>query len=339
MPATLADVAARTGLSLPTVACILRGDDARFRAATRERVQAAAAELGYRPNTSARAMATGRFDVIGMLLPASQAKWRNPPPGQQAGILAALRRSKCRLLICEVPDEQASDLEHDLPHLLREWSTDGLLLDATATPALTRLVEALNVPAIWLNTRLAANCVVPDDHQAGAVAAGHLLALGHRTLAFAGRAFVLPPEQRHHSADARWSGAATACAAAGATCRGPFSFVPAHELDSGCALLRAQPEVTAWIACGGHEAANLYVAAMRIGLRVPEDLSIIAIDANPDAWIGAPFATVELDWNGVGRQATEDLLTRRASGGAPTPARVMGTILTGGATTAAPAIP
>jgi LacI family transcriptional regulator len=222
----------------------------------------------------------------------------------------------------------------ELPHLLREWSTDGLLLDATASPALSAAVEALGIPAIWINSLLPANCVVPDDAGAGAVAARHLLALGHRILGFAGRSFNHPPERRHHSADARWNGASTACSEAGAACLGPFSFVPGRELDSGCALLRAQPAVTAWIACGGHEAANLYVAAMRLGLRVPEDLSIIAIDANPDAWIGAPFTTVELDWAGVGRQAAEDLITRRDSGGAPTPARVMGTLLALGSTTA-----
>lgn len=336
MPATLADVAAHIGLSLPTVACILRGDDARFREATIKRVQRAANELGYRPNTSARAMATGRFDMVGMLVPASRMQWRNAPPPQQAGILATLRRHRCRLLICEVPDESAGALSQELPHLLREWSTDGLLLDATASPALTAAVEALAIPAIWINSLLPANCVLPDDAGAGAVAARHLLALGHRTLGVAGRAFVMPAGQRHHSADARWSGAVAACAEFRAVCHGPYAFAPAKELDSGCALLRAQPTVTAWIACGGQEAANLYVAAMRLGLRVPEDVSIIAIDANPDAWIGTPFTTVELDWGGVGRQAAEDLITRRDSGGTATPARIMGTMLTLGTTTGAP---
>src|SRR5271163_4227872 len=75
MAVTLKRIAEHCGLSLPTVGAILGGRAHLFRPATCERVQRAAAKLGYRPNSAAKAMRSGRFGCAALVL--SDDPWRS----------------------------------------------------------------------------------------------------------------------------------------------------------------------------------------------------------------------------------------------------------------------
>src|SRR6185369_16509410 len=68
MPVTIKEIAERSGLSIPTVSQVLNNKGHRYRSETCNRVLKAVRELGYRPNSSARAMRMGRFNCVALLL-------------------------------------------------------------------------------------------------------------------------------------------------------------------------------------------------------------------------------------------------------------------------------
>jgi DNA-binding LacI/PurR family transcriptional regulator len=191
MATTLKDIAARTGLSLPTVSHIMSERGGAYREETRQRVWAAAAQLGYRPNVSARAVRSGRYgNLILLMSPDPERSGLFPPLAN--GILDALDAHRQHLTISRLPDEQLTD-EHFLPSVLRTWmggrvvgrdlslitfsdapvSLTGLALDTYVVPmhgmgrrAVDVLLEKINRP------RRRKSVVLPLDYVAGESLAG-----------------------------------------------------------------------------------------------------------------------------------------------------------------------
>ncbi|HXG39371.1 MAG TPA: LacI family DNA-binding transcriptional regulator, partial [Candidatus Limnocylindrales bacterium] len=181
MPPTIVDVARRAGVSTATVSRILSGA-AQGRPATRERVLAAARELGYRPSGVARSLKLRSTRTIGLIVTDIE----NPfyPELVRAIEDAALERDQA-LLLCngaEDPDREAAYLE-----LLAERRVDGIIVASSGlTERHGRWLARAPVPVVLVN------CALPDsrlpgiqtDNVAGArLATEHLLDLGHRAIA------------------------------------------------------------------------------------------------------------------------------------------------------------
>ena len=96
---TIQDVAARAGVSVSTVSNVLNGRESRMRAETLGRVQTAIAELGFRPNQSARMLKTGHMPMIGLMVPTVA----NPFYGVLARWVEARARSAATGCCCATP--------------------------------------------------------------------------------------------------------------------------------------------------------------------------------------------------------------------------------------------
>ena len=215
MTVTLKRIAEHCGLSLQTVGAVLGSRAHLFRPETRERVLRAAAQLGYRRNSAAKAMRSGRFACAALVL--SDNPWRSTLFREQvAGMDHALTAAGMHLAHALIP-------EHDLrehgrvPKILGELMADGLLINYTTgiPPALDRVMAKHHLPAIWMNVRRDRDCVHPDDEGAGRLATEHLLALGHRRIAYVDYCHATGQPDQHYSAADRQTGYAAAMRAAG----------------------------------------------------------------------------------------------------------------------------
>ena len=313
MPQTLSkvsskDVAQKAGVSQTTVSYVLNGrEDVAIPAATRQRVLNAAHDLGYRANSSARSMRSGRFGSVALLLS------ENPsmsilPPDRQEGILDALEAAGMHLILSRFADATLTDKEQ-MPRILNELRADGLLINYnTNLPEhLAERIAQNNIPAVWMNSRQEFDCVYPDDFGAAHRATQHLLSLGHRKIAFATHTGTT-----HYSYADRIGGYAQAMHDAGLA---PQIIEMWHELcgiperDTVISWLNGDAP-TAFLTYTMDTAAALFAAALALGLRVPTDLSLLTFHANPVSLLGPAIATMLLPERDIGRKAVETLLAK-----------------------------
>jgi len=289
MTITMKKLAALGNVSVQTVSTVINGKEG-ISDGTRKRILQLADQLGYRPNATARATRTGRTGCIGILM--------NPIPGgsQQSpelegGIVRELARydlyvAKGYLSL----DANAKDAE--LPRILREWMADGLLLDfpMLVPPVVESMLGRSRVPAIWINNKRYADCVYPDDLGAAKTATEQLLALGHQRIAY------INPRHRetensiysHFSGVDRETGYAMAMRNVGLE---PWIVMApvggekrANDPEELIYQLLGQPDRPTAIICYSG-ATDARIAALRRGLRIPQDISIVSFCSNEDPYL------------------------------------------------------
>ena len=188
MRVTMRDIAEKCGVSRPTVNLILNDRGAAYSEETRRRVLAAAKELGYRRNGSARAIQSGRFYGIGLLLsPTHQLG------GIPAGFLTRVERDAAlhgyHLTIGHVPSVDPKSSSRLLPKFLTEALVDGLIVYGShELPAELRqlVLSQPGTPAVWVGDPHEVNSVWPDETKACRELIERLVELGHRDIAFVG---------------------------------------------------------------------------------------------------------------------------------------------------------
>jgi LacI family transcriptional regulator len=309
MSVTIHEIAAQVGLSAKSVSRILRDENAPHRAETRERVRAVARELGYRANGSARAMRSRRAGSVALLLSTLGYRSVLPDPLRE-GIQAALAQSRLHLLVAALPDAQLTD-EAYLPQVVREWAADGLLINynADVPPGLPALIARHNIPSVWINAKRNGDCVHPDDFGAAWEATTRLIALGHRRIGFVEFGGVT-----HYSANDRIEGCRAALAQARLAPPAIFDGggPPQTRAERARAWLRrpAGERPTAVFVYGAGLAPPILYAAATCGLRVPDDLSVVTFEAEPDASVGRRIDTWVLPEEAMGRAAVGVLLDK-----------------------------
>ena len=306
MAVTIKQVAERSGLSIVTVSQILNGKEEAYRLVTRERVQKAAREMGYRANTSARAMRTGRYGCVAFLL--SSEPYRSVfSPALFDGIHDGLAERGLHLTPAKLPDAQLTS-EGFVPKMLREYFVDGMLINYNAAipPEMIALIHKHNLPSVWINSKHESDCIYPNDLLAGRQAAEHLLALGHTRIAFADY-----PSSTHYSNADRYAGYESAMQAAGLAPR----LVRADGKDTTQSIWEAK--MAAWLSgedrpsavlCQGPSAAYpLRFAAQAAGIQVPKHLSLVTFYDRLADDTGLEITTWQIPDYALGRQAVEML--------------------------------
>ncbi|RLK52393.1 LacI family DNA-binding transcriptional regulator [Microbacterium telephonicum] len=189
MAVSVKDVAQHAGVSVGTVSNVLNRPD-KVSAATVERVQAAIAELGFVRNDAARQLRAGRSRAIGLVV----LDLRNPFFTDVArGAEQRAATEGLSILVAgsdEQPEREAAHLD-----LFEQQRVRGMLVTPTGdtTDRLARLRDH-GIPAVLVDRTSddpQLSSVAVDDVEGGRVAAAHLLALGHRRLAFAGGPLTL----------------------------------------------------------------------------------------------------------------------------------------------------
>ena len=326
MSVTIKEIARLTGLSIPTVGNVLGSSASRYSAATRQRVLRAAQDLGYKPNSSARAVRKGRFGCAALILSRTRRQTHSYIP---AGLLDGLDEELCKhnmhLNVSWLTDEELST--HDfLPKVIRESMADGLIINYThdLPPPMLEAIRAHHAPAVWVNAKLPGDCVYPDDAGAARAATEQLIGLGHRRITFLHLiaplfgcgSFAQAKPRFHYSVTGRADGYVQAMRAAGLEPRVAHHdrFVDSAEQLGACARLLEEPDrPTAVLLYSEHDLSAMMCAAAGRGLSIPRDLSVVTFYPT-DPWTGgkhvsaAQIPTVE-----IGRRAVRMLLRKIAS--------------------------
>jgi LacI family transcriptional regulator len=321
MAVTVRDIAREAGFSVSTVVSVL-GNRGKFRDRTRDQVLSTAERLGYRPNAVAKAIATGRFGCVALVLGMEQ-QYSGLPFQLLASIHDELAERDLHLVLARLPDEKLTS-EQVMPKLLREWLADAVLINYTDhIPAgLQAVVEEHEIPAIWLNTRRDKNCVHPDDFGAARDLTQAMIAQGHRRILYVDYSHAVEElAEKHYSARDRAEGYRTAMQAAGLEPDVVWrpSTTEFDVLDRTRASLTRSLRPTAVVAYGD-EISFVCVAALSIGLRVPENLSVATFGDRSVNFAGTKITTAIVPHRAMARAAVEALLWKLENGGQPVPA-------------------
>lgn len=289
---SMATVAARAGVSGQTVSRVVNGSP-RVDPQTRARVEAAMAELGYRPHRAARALRTGRSHTLGLVV-TTLATVGNSRMLQATAEAAAVRGYALTVVTAadgvEAAFARLADQGVDGALVLNEAS--ALVPAATLPPELHLVV--VDAPAG------AGAAVVHSDHAAGAQAATrHLLDLGHETVHhLAGPAGSFAAAERERG----WREAlADAGAVPPPVVRGDWSA------ESGFAA-GAALGATAVFCANDQMALGLLRAVAESGRTVPSDVSVVGFDDIPEAAnFLPPLTTVRQDFPALAQQAVTAL--------------------------------
>ncbi len=302
------DVAKRAGVSYQTVSRVLNNSPA-LREQTRDRVLDAIDELGYRPNAAARALVTSRSNTIGVL--SSQSALYGPNTSIQA-IEVAARAAGYRLTVTSIDSGEYDSIRSGLDFLLAQ-SIDALVVLAPQVRVFEAIREAaIGVPFVTLEaTELDPGRTISVDQAGGArMAVRHLIELGHRSILHIAGPFDWIEAQ------ARIEGYVAELRDAGLDPRPPVTgdWTAGFGYRAGLDLL-PQRHVTA-VFCGNDQMAlGLMHACRDLGVRVPEDLSIVGFDDTPESAHFSPaLTTVRQNFVEIGRSAVEVLLDELGGG-------------------------
>lgn len=315
MPVTLKQLAQHSGVSVPTISQILNDKGHRYSTETCEKVLRAVKELGYRPNSSARAIRLGRFNCAALLL-STEANRSFLPPVLLRGIHDGLAEKDMHLSLAMLPDEQLTS-QAFVPKLMRQWMADGLLINyhVHAPSRLQELIVEYKLPAVWINTPQEADAVSPDDCQGMRMLTERMITLGHRHIAYADLTSSDDRDPEHISVNERFAGYSLAMKTAGLERRiirphsklEPSERAPFAEQE----LLRpARP--TAVVCYSNTSALVMLQAATQAGLRVPRALSIATVSEHIVEDSGVPITTGIIPWVEVGKAATRMLAEKIA---------------------------
>jgi LacI family transcriptional regulator len=310
MRPTLGLIAKDVGVHTSSVSRVLSGKPTRISAAKAAMIVAAAKRLDYRPNTAAKAMVSGRFNCLAMLMSTNYERSYLPRELIE-GVEQEASRRGMRFSIASFDDEQL--ITHGrLPAILKEHCCDGLLVNYQfAMPRqLANLLDMYSVPSVWINVKRESDSVFPDELGGAAQVTEHLIRLGHRRIAYVSH--VWPSGQAgapHYSLTDRRDGY---CAAMRQAELEPN--VVLLERDSSAdgrieQLLTAPDRPTAMVTYTASLCDMVALAAALKGMRVPRDLSLATVTV---ATSGRPYTHSLQPFANVGSRAVDMLLQRIA---------------------------
>ncbi|MBO1330324.1 LacI family DNA-binding transcriptional regulator [Streptomyces sp. VRA16 Mangrove soil] len=303
---TIADVAQRAGVSRATVSFALN-DRPGVAEETKARIMAAAAELGWTPSRSARALSLGKVGAYGLVLA------RDPEqigtdlffPAFIAGVETVIGQRGDGLMVhVTTPSKERGVYER----MAAERQVDGVLLtDLRQDDPRPALLQELGLPAVVVGRPEwggGLTAVSLDDEPAYAAAVRRLAELGHRSIAH-----VEGPQELRHAQRRRQAWEQTLAALglpAGPVLPGGFS-AEGGALATRELLGRAEPPTA--IVYGNDLAAMAGLSvAQELGVRVPDQLSVVGYDDTPlTRYSFPPLASARADARGWGEAAARAL--------------------------------
>ena len=303
MAITMKDIARDLGVSVVTVSKVLR-NHSDISAATRKRVQQRVKELNYQPNPAARALLTGRTNLIGLIVP----DLVHPFFSQIAkGISAGIRSKKYGLIISSSEDDPQLEIREIDQMLARR--VDALILASTQSNAdSVQRIQDQNVPYILLDRKipgLEANFVGINDVTAGIQATTHLIEIGCKTIAHIAGSGV-------STALDRKAGYSMTLAKHGLSLAPQYLVARAHMDDSGDTsgyegmkqLLACGPRPDG-VFCGNDPIAmGAMRAILEAGLKIPKDVAVVGCgNLHYDDLLRVPLTSIDQDSDGLGASA------------------------------------
>lgn len=308
MATTIDDVARAAGVSTSTVSYVLSGKRP-ISAPTRQRVERAIHDLGYRPHAGARALASSRTNVLALMAPLRVDVDVAVIMQFVTGVVTAARTFDHDVLLL------TSDEIAGMERVASGSMVDALvMMDIEAEDPRVPVLARLSQPAVLIGLPRdpeGLSCVDLDFDAAGQLAVRHLARLGHRQVALVGspRAVL----DRHTSyAESMIRGFTRGVAEAGIEgVVEPCESSSVGAVDAVDRVLAHLPEATALVV--HNEVALPWVlATLRDrGLRVPDDVSVVAV-CPPDVALGQPqpLTSIDIPAHTIGKVAVEMAMAR-----------------------------
>ncbi len=317
---TIGDVAKRAGVSTMTVSRVIN-NSGYISQKTRERVERAIAELGYVPNALARSLHFKQTKTIALIL----TDITNPFFTTIArGVEDTASHHGFSVVFCNTDESPAEEAQY--MNMLLQKQVDGVLLVSAGNSAdSVVLLQERKIPVVVLDRRIAqvsVDTVLGNSVQGAFQLTQHLLGLGHRRIAI-----LCGPRETSTAAD-RVLGYQQALSVAGLDASTDHIFFGQYSEEDGyrmaCEALTLSPQPTALFAGNNFIAVGAYQALQERGLSVPEDVSLVAFDDLPRAFMPEPFLTVVgQSAYRMGQTATELLLKRLAGESAAGPEEIV----------------
>lgn len=286
---TIKDVARRAGVAISTVSAVINRS-APVSERTTAKVERAIAEIGYLPHGAAQSLRSGQSRLIGLILPDIQ----NPHFAAVARVVESVCLAAGYMAAVYSTSEDF-DRETQILRMMRQQRVAGLIVIPTRSDAEhgARLRSEIHVPTVLLDSfvdGLPYDVVKLDNRSAGRLATEHLIEAGHRRIAVTtGRDNIMTGLDR-------LEGYIDALKAhrieldESLFLAGEFNQEIAH--DATLEVMRRKDPPTAVFALSNMMALGVYYALNELGLRVPDDVSVISIDDFAFAAIMNPPPTV-----------------------------------------------
>jgi len=302
MAHTMREVAKRAGVSLATVSRVLNNTQY-ISEETRRRVLDAVREFNYFKNVHARRLATGRSDLFGLVI----SEIANPYfPEIIRGYQAMAWNRGFDVLICNTEyDRQRTQA---VMQKLRESDVRGVAIVTSSVDAgMASELTAAGIPLVFCNSdhagKLVGNICIEYEHGVEK-AIEHIVKLGHRT-----SAVISGPAENRTAVTIKKA------LVSGLTARGlkPVCVLESdYRVDAGASAVReilSRPEIPTVIFCGNDLIAMGAMSALEeLGVRVPEDVSVIGIDDIFFAFLARPpLTTIKVPREQLGMKAFEAL--------------------------------
>ncbi|GAA1615564.1 LacI family DNA-binding transcriptional regulator [Actinoplanes couchii] len=308
---TLVDVAKLATVDKAIVSRVINEDPALvIRQETRDRVIDAIRTLGYRPNIAARSLRTAKAGTLGLVIP----DFANPVYAEIITGAESAALDRGHVLVTGSTSGSRNGMDRYL-ELLGQGRVDGLLLAGPTSAREHQKLQSLGLPWMMVNRRDTGDhhrYVILDDAHAAKLAVEHLLSLGHRRIGH-----VAGPTGAD-TAKRRAAGYRQAMKTAGITvrpadvARGDYtSGGGAEAMGSLLANAEKSGTPTAVFVANVAMAVGVLDTLRRAGLRVPADVSVVAVHDLPLAeHLNPPLTTVRMPLQQLGGRAVELLLSR-----------------------------
>ncbi len=315
---TMADIARKAGVSRSTASFVLNDRQAELRisAETRQRVLDAAQELGYRRNALARAVGSGKNYVLGFL--------RMSSGEQESHLLEGVLRAatEAGYLLKVLSGGGDKHYEEVMRHCV-EQRLAGLVtrtfLQAKTTHAFREELDSYGIPIVFVDDNLitpGTSYVTSDDERGYRLTVAHLAELGHRRIAFLAGDSIHPQSVLRKELYRRMMAAHGLPVPEGSILDSDWNLARAEGLTQQ--LFQGQSPPPTALVCAGDELAAVAIRTLwRLGLRVPEDVSVIGYsNFSFAALLHPPLTTIAQPFAEMGAVATRLLLSRLEDGSA-----------------------
>ncbi|MFD5248144.1 LacI family DNA-binding transcriptional regulator [Amycolatopsis sp. NPDC058340] len=298
------DVAKLAGVSQPTVSRAMR-DDPRLSEATKVRVRKAAADLGYAPSAIGRALSTGRSTSIGLVLTDLSNQFY---PYIIAPMHAELEKLGYQLVLITESSESAPVTDHVVANGL----CGVVLATTTVESVLPVRLDDRGVSFVYFNRvaqSVAADAVTVDPVPGVREMVDAVAGYGHERIgAIFGPLNTSTGEERENAVRDLLHERGLSLSSRDVL-HGPFDFDTGH---AGARRLLGQKKPPTVILCGNDVVAlGVLNAAAELGVRVPEQLSVVGFDDLPSsAWALVQLSTVAYDLGEMSREAARLIVAR-----------------------------
>ncbi|WP_432797834.1 LacI family DNA-binding transcriptional regulator [Poriferisphaera sp. WC338] len=277
MSVTISDIAKRAGVSHPVVSKVLHGGRSNVGVSeqTRLRIEKMARDLGYRPHAAGLALRQRKHERIGVLVGGAEEAIHLPQATLAAMTATLTQHNYTGAMVCSGALAKDDLLQSPL---FRTSQLDGLIVSYAKEPndQVLEAIESLGLPSIWINRALDHESVSMDEGNATRMLVEHLASRGYRKILFADYSCGLQTphamerfqafERAAHEHDLEPSVMASQ------------AYERHERVDVTKQWMSRKHRPDAVIANSAKSAMAMLIAAMQMGLRVPEDIAIATYD-------------------------------------------------------------